>query len=63
MNSNKSLWLVLGVLAVAGVGFIVVPPLLRKNSNKLYKASNKNEEIDFDNLGPEIVNKDDAKED
>lgn len=59
MNSSKTIWLVLGILALTAVGFIVIPPLLKKYSNKLYKASSKKEEIDFDNLGPEIVRKDD----
>ena len=64
MDSNKTLWWVLGFLALAVVGAVVIPPLMRKYSNKLYKASNKKEDIDFDNLGPEIVKKDDdQKED
>lgn len=55
------------LLAVAGVviltiaGFFIVPPLLRKCSNKLYKRSVKKDEIDIDSLGPEIVKKDDKE--
>lgn len=36
-------------------GFIVIPPLMEKYSNRMYKSSLKKEEIDFDNMGPEIV--------
>ena len=46
-----------GTAALTIAGVIIVPPLLRKYSNRLYKSFTKNEEIDFDNLGPEIVRK------
>lgn len=39
------------------VGFMVIPPLIEKYSNKIYKAALKKEEIDFDSMGPEIVRK------
>ena len=61
MDSNKTIWWVLGLIALAAVGFIVIPPLMKKYSNKLYKKSLKEDEIDFDNLGPEIVRKDENK--
>lgn len=61
MDSNKTIWWVLGLIALAAVGFIVIPPLMKKYSNKLYKKSLKEDEIDFDNLGPEIVKKEDAQ--
>lgn len=53
-KTSKVLMLVGGV-ALTVAGFIVIPPLIDKYSNKMYKASLKNEEIDFDNMGPEIV--------
>ena len=43
------------------VGFMVIPPLIDKWSKKVYKASLKNEEIDFDDMGPEIVPKDEEE--
>lgn len=54
--------LVLFGVALTVVGFIVIPPLLKKYTNKMYKASLKKEEIDFDNMGPEIVKKDAEEE-
>ena len=54
MSSGKTLCWVLGI--------IVIPPLLKKYGVKLYKSSAKKEEIDFDNLGPEIVKKDKTEE-
>ncbi len=47
-------------LFVAGValtvaGFIVIPPIIKKYGNKVYKKSLSTEDIDFDNMGPEIV--------
>ena len=62
MSSGKSLCWVLGAIAITVVGIIVIPPLLKKYGVKLYKSSAKKEEIDFDNLGPEIVKKDKTEE-
>ena len=36
-------------------GFMVIPSLIDKYANKLYKASLKREKIDWDNMGPEII--------
>lgn len=57
MNVNKTIICVVGFVALAAVGFVVIPPLVKKYSSRLYKASISKEEIDFDNLGPEIVKK------
>lgn len=47
-------WIVLGsVLTVAGI--LVIPPLVKKYGTKLYKKSLRTDEIDFDEMGPEIV--------
>lgn len=47
-------WIVLGsVLTVAGI--LVIPPLVKKYGTKLYKKSLQTDEIDFDEMGPEIV--------
>ena len=51
---GKMIWFVVGsVLTV--VGFIVIPPLIKKYGNKVYKKSLSTEEIVFDDMGPEIV--------
>ena len=62
MNSKKTIYWVLGAIAITVVGIIVIPPLLKKCGVKLYRSSAKSEEIDFDNLGPEIVKKDKTEE-
>jgi len=43
-------------------GFIVIPPLLKKLTNKAVKIISSSKDIDFDSLGPEIVRKDAPKE-
>lgn len=51
---NAVLFAAAGIaLTVAGLAFI--PPLIEKYGNKLYKASLRNDEIDFENMGPEVV--------
>lgn len=62
MNTDKTLYWVIGVLALTVIGFLVIPPLMKKYGNKIYKSSLKKDEIDFDNMGPEIVKKEDSKE-
>lgn len=44
-----------GGAALTVAGFIVIPQLLEKYSNKMYKSSLKKDKIDFDSMGPEIV--------
>jgi len=51
-----------GGLVLTIAGFVVIPPLIYKYTNKAYKASLKKEEIDFDNMGPEIVPKEKKEE-
>ncbi|MDD6596124.1 MAG: hypothetical protein PUE92_08805 [Catenibacterium mitsuokai] len=41
--------------ALTLVGFIIVPPLIKKYENKVYKKSLDTDDIDFDDMGPEIV--------
>ncbi len=62
MNTEKIIHWEIGVVAVAVIGVLVIPPLMKKYGSKLYKSSAKKDEIDFDNLGPEIVKKNDDKE-
>ena len=63
MNTQKTVYWVIGVVAVTAIGFLIIPPLMKKYSNKIYKSSLKNDDIDYDNLGPEIVKKENKKED
>lgn len=42
-----------GVLTIAG--FIIIPPLIKKYGDKVYKKSLKTENLDFDDMGPEIL--------
>lgn len=55
-TGHKKLLIVVGA-ALTVIGFIMIPSRIDKYGNKLYKASLKTEEIDFDNMGPEIVKK------
>lgn len=50
----KVAWFVVSS-ALTVVGFIVIPPLIKKYGNKAYKKSLDAEDIDFDSMGPEIV--------
>lgn len=60
---SSKVWLFVGGAAVTATGFIVIPPLIKKYTNKVAKHNSSTENIDFDNLGPEIVRKnDDEKE-
>lgn len=53
-KSGKIVWFAIGsVLTVAG--FLIIPPLIQKYGNKAYKKSLDTDDIDFDDMGPEIV--------
>ncbi len=54
-GKGKKTLIIAGGIVLTAVGFIVIPRLLDKYANKTYKFSLKKEEIDFDNMGPEIV--------
>ncbi len=54
-SKQKKVKLIAGGIVLTVIGFAVIPPLLDKYANKAYKFSLKKEEIDFDNMGPEIV--------
>lgn len=60
-STTEKILILLGATALMVVGFMVIPPLIDKLSKKVYKASLKNEEIDFDDMGPEIVPKDEEE--
>lgn len=54
-STIEKILIFLGAATLMVVGFIVIPPLIDKCAKKVYKASLKNEEINFDDMGPEIV--------
>lgn len=51
---GKVLWFVIGSVLIV-VGFVIIPPLIKIYGNKAYKKSLYMEDIDFDDMGPEIV--------
>lgn len=57
MKANKILWRIIGLTTITVVGLIIIPPLMKQYGNKLYKKSIEYDKFDFDNLGPEIVRK------
>jgi len=59
-NSKLLRFIGCGVLTV--LGFIIVPPIITKISNKIYKMNSDTDKIDFDNLGPEIVKRETNEE-
>lgn len=54
-SSTEKILIFVAVATLTVVGFIVIPSLIDKYANKVYKASLKKEEIDFDDMGPEII--------
>lgn len=62
MSTEKTIYWIIGIAAVTVIGFLVIPPLMKKYSNKIYKSSLKKDETDFDNMGPEIVKKEKSEE-
>ena len=56
---GKFLWFAVGS-ALTVAGFLVIPPLIKKYVNKTYKKSLSTDDIDFDDMGPEIVPVEDA---
>lgn len=59
---EKMVWFAIGsALTVAGL--LIIPPLIQKYGSKAYKKSLNTDDIDFDDMGPEIVPfEDEAKE-
>ena len=60
---KRNLAMMAGGVALTAVSFVVVPPILNRLSRKVYKASVDTSDIDFEDMGPEIVRKDSAKDD
>ena len=61
MDSGKKYCWFIGIIVVVLIGVFVIPPIVKRLSNLLYKSSLDKDEIDFDNLGPEIVKKNEGK--
>ena len=51
---GKVAWFVASSALIV-VGFVVISPLIKKYGVKAYKKSLDAENIDFDNMGPEIM--------
>jgi hypothetical protein len=49
---------VLGATALAVSAAIITPYVVRKLSNTYYRSKSGTDDIDFDNMGPVVVNKD-----
>lgn len=60
-KGSKKLLIVGGVLITAA-GFMVMPLILKKYGSVLYKKLTQNEEVDFENMGPEITQKENTEE-
>lgn len=61
MSKGKIIYWFIGLAIVTTIGFLVIPSLMKKYSNKLYKFSLKKDKIDFENMGPEVLKKEKIK--
>lgn len=57
-GTTEKILLLFGAVMLMFVGFMVISPIIDKGAKKLYKKSLKNDEIDFDEMGPEIIQSD-----
>lgn len=57
MEKKKHHWLLCGLLLTA-VGFLLIPKATSEISNKTYKKEVDTRDINFEDMGPEIVRKD-----
>lgn len=60
-KAKKICWIV-GSIALTAVGFSVVPRLIDKYGNKMYKKSITDTEININDMAPEIVKKETKNE-
>ena len=56
MKNIKILYVLCGIVLTA-VGIMIIPLIMRKLTNQIYKKSCRLKKIDFDKLGPDIINK------
>ena len=59
---KRNLAVAAGGVVLTAVGFVVIPPIVSSLSRKVYKAGTGTSDIDFNNMGPEIVRKSEAQE-
>lgn len=57
-GTTEKILLLFGAAMLMFVGFMVIPLIIDKGAKKLYRKSLKNDEIDFDEMGPEIIQSD-----
>lgn len=57
MKLIRALLKLIGIIAMVAASILLVTPLMQKLSDKLYKAHELKEEINFDDLGPKVVRK------
>ena len=60
---KEKLPLIVGAVALTAVAFVVIPPVINKVSRKVYRAQNNTSDIDFENMGPEVVRKEQDTQD
>ena len=53
---------IIGIVAVVAVYFLLILPLTKKLEGRIYKNSNKKNQINIEDMGPEIVRKEKPKE-
>lgn len=56
-NISKKVLHILGGILFTVVGCVVIPEIMRKCSNKIYKKTNSARDIDFINIEPKIKEK------
>jgi hypothetical protein len=62
-KKGKKILFVVGGIALTAAAFVVIPPAINKVSRKVYRAQNDTSDIDFDNMGPEVVRKEQDTQD
>ena len=60
---KEKLPLIIAGVALTAVAFVVIPPIINKVSQKVYRAQSDTSDIDFDNMGPEVVRKEQDTQD
>ena len=62
-KKGKKILFVVGGVALTAAAFVVIPPAINKVSQKIYRTQNDTSDIDFDNMGPEVVRKEQDTQD
>ena len=61
-NISKKILHIFGGILFTAVGCVVIPEIMRKYSNKIYKKTNHVRDIDFINIEPKIEEKEEKEE-